>query len=79
MRYKLNELLGHEKQITRDNVLTWVTSLKTIIPGYISLEEDIVGLQGKPERVMEVLRAAIDKVPSELQQKYLSAFFKERP
>jgi hypothetical protein len=79
VRYKLNELLGHEKQITRDNVLTWVTSLKTIIPGYISLEEDIVGLQGKPERVMEVLRAAIDKVPSELQQKYLSAFFKERP
>lgn len=77
VRYKLNDLLGAEKKISTETVESWITSLTTIIPGYISIEGDVVGVKGRPESIMKVLRAAIEKVPSEFQEKYLSAYMKE--
>jgi hypothetical protein len=78
VRYRLNETLKCDKPISKTELLSWIASLKVLIPGFISLEGEKVGVQGRPDVLMKAVHSAIQNVPNELQQKYLSAFCLER-
>ncbi len=75
VRMKLNEKLP--EKLSRQELISLVESLKVFVPGFISIEGDKVGIQGRPDKVLEVINSAINSVPNELQQMYLEAFLHE--
>jgi predicted transcriptional regulator len=78
VRYRLNETLKCDKPISKAELLSWIASLKVLIPGFISLESEKVGVQGHPDELMKAVHSAIQNVPNELQQKYLFAFCSDK-
>jgi hypothetical protein len=72
VRVKLNEKL--RKNYSKLDLENLVGSLQVFLPGYISIEGEKVGIQGRPEKVMDAINKAINTMPNELQQMYLNAF-----
>lgn len=64
-----------DKRLSKDKIKDIVESLRTFIPGFISIEGETIGIQGKPEKIMTVVSSKISSsVPSELQEIYINAF-----
>lgn len=78
VRYRLNQTLKFNKPMSKAELSSWISSLIVLIPGFISLDGEKVGVQGRPEELMKAVHSAIQSVPNELQQKYLSAFCLEK-
>ncbi len=76
IRQKLNmKLKANGKQIvSKQKIQAILESLKQFVPGFISVEGERIGLQGKPDKIMSVVYSTINDVPNELQQYYLDAF-----
>ena len=72
VRLKLNEKL--KKDYSKKELSSLINSLKVFLPGYVSIEGEKVGVQGRPDKVMEAINKAINCIPNELQQMYLNAF-----
>jgi hypothetical protein len=72
VRYLLNQKIV--KPMSRAELLSLIGSLEVLIPGFISVEGDKVGVQGRPDEVMKAIHSTIQSVPNELHQKYLNAF-----
>ena len=51
-----------------------IESLNVLIPGFISVEGDKVGIQGHPDKILEVINNATNSTPNEFQQLYLDAY-----
>jgi len=72
VRMKLKDKFN--KQISKNDLKLLIESLKVFVPGFISVEGDKVGIQGHPNRILEVIHSSIVNVPNELQELYLTAF-----
>ncbi len=60
--------------ISKVKIKSIMESLKTLAPGFISVEEERIGIQGTPDKVMTVISGVTNDVPNELQKLYLDAF-----
>ena len=72
VRLKLNEKT--KKNYSKADLEKLISSLKVFLPGYVSLDSEKVGIQGRPDKIMEAINKAINSMPNELQQMYLDAF-----
>jgi hypothetical protein len=72
VRFKLNEKT--KKNYSKADIEKLISSLKYFLPGYVSLDSETVGIQGRPDKIMEAINKAINCIPNELQQMYLDAF-----
>lgn len=63
------------KTISIEQIKTLIQSLKTLVPGFISLEGEVVSLQAKPQKILDVLHqvTTVD-IPPEFRAAYLKAF-----
>jgi hypothetical protein len=75
IRIKLKEKLA--KSMSKTELKSLIEILKVFIPGFISVEGEQIGVQGHPDKLLEVIYNAIGNVPNELQQMYISAFSPE--
>lgn len=75
VRYKLKEKYPELNNISKDDIRTLVQSLQRLVPGYISLENEIVSIQAKPEKILDSINhvTAHDIAP-EFRDAYLKAF-----
>jgi len=64
------------KGCSKEELRTLIQSLVRLIPGFISLEGEIVSLQVPPEKVMEAMNKVVTavEIPPEFQQLYFKAF-----
>ena len=63
------------KILSKDQIKAIIESLRTFIPGFISIEGEKIGIQGTPDKILSVVSSQIsNNVPSELQEMYLQAF-----
>jgi len=76
VRMKLNEKIT--ENLSKAELKSLIESLKVFVPGFISIEGEKIGIQGRPDKVLEVVNSAINSVPNELQQMYLEAFSVEK-
>ncbi|MCK4826840.1 ATP-binding protein [bacterium] len=76
VRMKLNEKIT--EKLSKAELKSLIESLKVFVPGFISIEGEKIGIQGRPDKVLEVVNSAINSVPNELQQMYLKAFSVEK-
>lgn len=60
--------------LSKEKIKSMIQSLISIVPGFISIDDEKVGINGSPEKIMEVISAKISGVPSEMNQVYLDAF-----
>lgn len=75
VRFKMKHSYKHLADISIDDIRTLVASLQRLVPGYVGLENDIVSIQAKPEKIMDTInRVTAHDVPPELQKAYMSAF-----
>lgn len=72
VRMKLKDRF--DKQVSKIDLKSLIESLKVFVPGFISVEGDKVGIQGHPDKILEVIHSAIVNVPNDLQGLYLTAF-----
>ncbi len=75
VRMKLNEKIT--RNFSKTELKSLIESLKVFVPGFISIEGEKIGIQDRPDKVLEVVNSAINIVPNELQQMYLEAFLHE--
>ena len=63
------------KCISIEQIKTLIQSLETLVPGFISLEGDIVSLQAKPDKILKAIHqvTTVD-IPQEFREAYLKAF-----
>lgn len=72
VRIKLNEMISNK--LSKDEIKQMIKSLQTFIPGFLSLEGEIVGVQGTPEIILDKIHNATTDVPIEMQKLYIDAF-----
>jgi hypothetical protein len=77
VRQKVNQKTIYP--ISKSELHTIITSLKSFIPGFISIDDsDHVGIQGRPDKVFAVITETINKIPGNMQQIYLEAFSNDK-
>jgi len=72
IRVELNR--DNDFNLSKEKIKSIIQSLKTFVPGFISIDDEKVGINGTPEKIMEVISIKISGVPSEMNQVYLDAF-----
>jgi len=72
VRIKVNE--KYKLQLSKRDITSLIQSLKVFIPGFISIEGERVGIQARPDRVIEVINGSISNVPNNFQKMFLEAF-----
>jgi hypothetical protein len=77
VRMKYNEKSKNGK-ISSQELKSLIESLRVFIPALISLEGDKVGIQGRPDKLMEVIHANIGEIDYGFRELYLSAFSSEK-
>jgi hypothetical protein len=77
VRMKFNEKSKNGK-ISSPELKSLIESLRVFIPALISLEGDKVGIQGRPDKLMEVIHANIGEMDYGFRELYLSAFSSEK-
>lgn len=60
--------------LSSKEISNYLNSLKVLAPGFINIEDEVVGISGTPEKVMGIIQNAVSHVPTELTQIYLDAF-----
>ena len=75
VRIALNSKLPNGKTLSKDKIKATIESLRTFIPGFISIEGEKIGIQGTPDKILSVVKSQIsNNVPNDLQEMYLQAF-----
>lgn len=69
-----NELRRKSIHLSIKELESLIESLKTFIPGFIDKDGNVVGIQGHPDKILERIYSAINIIPHDLQQMYLSFF-----
>lgn len=72
VRIKLNEKTG--SPLSRPELKSLIESLRVLVPGFISIDGERIGIQARPAKVLEVINGAINRVPTAFHQLYLDAF-----
>lgn len=73
VRMKLNDKIS--KKLSKKEIRSLAESLEVLVPGFINIEGEKIGIQGRPAVIMGGINSAIhNSVPTELQEIYLSAF-----
>ena len=72
VRLRLNESTG--ENFSKDEISLLIQSLRTFIPGFISLEGERVGIQGTPDTLMQKIHLFSSEIPTEMRSQYHSAF-----
>ena len=72
VRQKLNEKI--DEPVSKNQIIDIMNSLKTFVPGFVSVNGDILGIQGTPKKIMEVVQKRINDLPNEIQRQYLDIF-----
>jgi hypothetical protein len=72
IRISLNSKLS--STLSKDQIQKMVESLKVIVPGFVDFEEERVGIQGRPDQIINAIHNKISEYPNELQQMYLKTF-----
>jgi hypothetical protein len=72
VRIKLKEKTG--KPISRLELKGLIESLRALVPGFVSVDGERIGIQARPAKVMEVINGAVNQIPNEFHQIYLDAF-----
>lgn len=63
------------QRYSKDDIRQLIQSLKTFIPGFISLEGERVGIQATPDSILDKINTVTDSdIPIEMQELYSSAF-----
>lgn len=75
IRHKMKDTYPHLNDISKDDIRSLVLSLERLVPGYLSLENEIVSIQAKPEKILDSINhvTAHDIAP-EFRSAYISAF-----
>lgn len=60
--------------VSKDKLIAIAMSISTFVPGFISIERDKVGIEAKPEQILNALGGAINKIPTEVHSLYLDVF-----
>ncbi len=73
------QALRHSNEVLKkhsiESLRTLVQSLERLVPGYISLTNDVVNLQAPPDKILNTINQAFTtNVPSEFLEIYLKAF-----
>ncbi len=72
VRIKLNQVIG--TTISKLDLKALIESLRGLAPGFVTVDGERIGVQARPEKVIEVINGAINRVPNEFQNLYLEAF-----
>jgi hypothetical protein len=72
------ELHHKSIDISSTELKSLIESLKTFIPGFIDRTDTVVGIQGHPDKIMDIISTNINTIPNHLQQMYLSIFSGEK-
>lgn len=74
VRWKVKDKI--QEEISTTDVKTLLDSLKRFIPGFIHIEGDVVGINGTPEKIMNVISEEIGKniTAGNMTEIYLKAF-----
>lgn len=72
IRTELNRQLTDK--MSKSDLKKLLESLKVFVPGFISIEGERISIQGRPDKILEVVNLAVNSVPNELQKMYLEAF-----
>jgi len=67
-------LLHKSINLSIDDLTSLIESLKTFIPGFIDKDGTMVGIQGHPDKILEIIYTSIRTIPNDHQQMYLSIF-----
>ncbi|MHB9011345.1 MAG: ATP-binding protein [Ignavibacteriaceae bacterium] len=71
IRMKLNEKLG--KNYSKASIIDYVYILKLLIPGFINVENEKVGIHSSPQNIKEAIEKATNSVPVQFQKYYVEA------
>lgn len=77
VRARLIEQNVIDRSFLKEDLEKWITSLKIMVPEFITFEGARVGLESSPEKIKEAIESIINKVPSDWQDKYNKVFFKK--
>jgi hypothetical protein len=73
--HALRQMHPELKRYTVDQLKSLVSSLEQLVPGYISLQGDVVSLQAPPDKILTALNLTFaTNVPPEFKEIYLKAF-----
>ncbi|MCK4607767.1 MAG: hypothetical protein KAU35_10765 [candidate division Zixibacteria bacterium] len=64
----------YELQLSKAQIESLIKSLQVFIPGFISIEGERLGIQARPDKVLDVINGAINNVPNNFQKMFLEAF-----
>ena len=75
IRHKMKDTYSYLSEISKDDIRSLVLSLERLVPGYLSLENEIVSIQAKPEKILDSINhvTAHDIAP-EFRSAYINAF-----
>ena len=71
IRLKLNGKLN--SNYSKSTILGYVMMIKTLIPGFINIEGEKVGIHSSPQNIKDAIRKATSEVPNDFQKLYLDA------
>ncbi len=71
----MKDTYSYLSEISKDDIRSLVLSLERLVPGYLSLENEIVSIQAKPEKILDSINhvTAHDIAP-EFRSAYINAF-----
>lgn len=71
LRHKVNSVTG--KRFSTKDIEDTISSIEKLASGFIDFDGNIVGIQGSPEKVMNMLQNSLSDVPVGLRQTFLDA------
>jgi len=75
IRHKMKDNYTYLKDISKDDIRSLVLSLERLVPGYLSLENEIVSIQAKPEKILDsITHVTAHDIAPEFRAAYVSAF-----
>lgn len=80
VRVKYNEMYPESKNLLTEDVKDYFNSLRTIIPGFVRVDDYYVSVEASPTVINNAIRESIKSdVPPRLQGIYLETFDKSNP
>ena len=75
VRIEMKKNYSNLNDISKDDIRTLVQSLKRLVPGYIHLENNIVSIEAKPDKILDSINHVTSHdIAPEFRDAYLKAF-----
>jgi hypothetical protein len=75
IRHKMKDTYPHLNDISKEEIRSLVLSLERLVPGYLSLENEIVSIQAKPDKILDsITHVTAHDIAPEFRSAYISAF-----